>query len=142
MPACVDNSSSWKRSTKSLRRGLPTEESTVVMFANDIIKRIDLIDALSSRYAGLQWGRCRRPAPHACGTPLKTSFCSTASASLILAMAPKWMWNLRKRITVVESVPGKNKPRVVETCRSGFIYSREEGHEFILRKVEVRTSSL
>jgi hypothetical protein len=42
---------------------------------------------------------------------------------------------------VVDSTPGKNKPRVVESCRTGFIYSRSEGHEVILRKVEVRTSS-
>ena len=47
---------------------------------------------------------------------------------------------LRKRIAVVDSTPGKAKPRVVESCRTGFIYSRSEGHEVILRKVEVRTS--
>ena len=48
---------------------------------------------------------------------------------------------LRKRIAVIDSTPGKSKPRVVESCRSGFIYSRDEGHEVVLRKVEVRTSS-
>ena len=49
--------------------------------------------------------------------------------------------DLRRRITVVDSVPGKNKPRVTETCRSGFIFSCQEGHEVILRKVGVKTSS-
>jgi hypothetical protein len=42
---------------------------------------------------------------------------------------------------MVDSLPGKAKPRVTESCRSGFIFSRGEGHEIILRKVEVRTSS-
>jgi hypothetical protein len=50
-----------------MRRGLPTEESTVVMFANDIIKRIDLIDALVARYAGSQWQRRAAAASDAAG---------------------------------------------------------------------------
>ena len=29
--------------------------------------------------------------------------------------------DLRRRIAVVDSVPGPQKPRVVETCRSGFV---------------------
>ena len=45
------------------------------------------------------------------------------------------------RWAIKDSLPGKSKPRVTESCRSGFIFSRGEGHEIILRKVEVRTSS-
>lgn len=123
-----------------LRRGLPTEESTVVMFANDIIKRIDLIDALSSRYAGHNGGDVvaqLRTLRHS----FEDILLQHGISEFDIGAGTEVDVELRKRITVVESVPGKNKPRVVETCRSGFIYSREEGHEFILRKVEVRTSS-
>jgi molecular chaperone GrpE (heat shock protein) len=123
-----------------MRRGIPVEEGTVVMFANDIIKRIDLIDALTSRFAAqgshdivaqlqtlrasfedilLQHGVTEFDVPE--GTEVDTS--------------------LRRRIAVVDSIPGKAQPRVVETCRTGYVYSREEGHEVILRKVEVKTSS-
>ncbi len=123
-----------------LRRGLPTEEATVVMFANDIIKRIDLIDALSSRYAGHNGGDVvaqLRTLRHS----FEDILFQHGVSEFDINAGTEVDVELRKRITVVESVPGKNKPRVVETCRSGFIYSREEGHEFVLRKVEVRTSS-
>jgi chromosome segregation ATPase/pSer/pThr/pTyr-binding forkhead associated (FHA) protein len=123
-----------------LRRGLVTEESTVVMFAHDIIKRIDLIDALSSRYAGHNGGDVVAQI-----RTLRHSFedilLQHGISEFDVASGTEVDLELRQRITVVESIPGKNKPRVVETCRSGFIYSREDGHELILRKVEVKTSS-
>lgn len=123
-----------------MRRGLPTDESTVVMFANDLIKRIDLIDALTSRYAGHNGGDVVAQLQ-----TLRASFedilFQHGVSEFDVALGTEVDTNLRKRIAVVDSIPGKDKPRVVETCRSGFIYSREEGHEVILRKVEVKTSS-
>lgn len=123
-----------------LRRGLTTEESTVVIFANDIIKRIDLIDALGSRYASHNGGDVAAQL-----RTLRHSFedilLQHGISEFDIPSGTEVDVELRKRITIVESIPGKNKPQVVETCRSGFIYSREEGHELILRKVEVKTSS-
>jgi molecular chaperone GrpE (heat shock protein) len=123
-----------------MRRGLTTDESTVVMFANDLIKRIDLIDALTSRYAGHNGGDVVAQLQ-----TLRASFedilFQHGVSEFDVALGTEVDTNLRKRIAVVDSVPGKDKPRVIETCRSGFIYSREEGHEVILRKVEVKTSS-
>jgi DNA repair exonuclease SbcCD ATPase subunit len=123
-----------------MRRGLPTDEATVVMFANDLIKRIDLIDALTSRYSGQNGGDIVTQL----GT-LRASFedilLQHGVTEFDIAAGTEVDTQLRKRIAVVDSIPGKQKPRVVETCRSGFMYSREEGHEVILRKVEVRTSS-
>ena len=124
-----------------MRRGLPTEEGTVVMFANDIIKRIDLIDALISRYAGAN-GTTDVPGQL---TTLRASFEDILHQHGVtefdVAAGTLVDIDLRKRIAVVDSVPGKAKPRVTESCRSGFMFSRGEGHEIILRKVEVRTSS-
>lgn len=123
-----------------MRRGLSTEESTVVMFAHDIIKRIDLIDALTARYSSQNGGDVVTQL----GT-LRASFedilLQHGISEFDIAAGTEVDTQLRKRIAVVDSVPGKQKPRVIETCRSGFIYSREEGHEVILRKVEVKTSS-
>lgn len=123
-----------------MRRGLPTEDSTVVMFANDIIKRMDLIDALVSRYAGsngsdvpVQLQTLRASFEDILHQHGVTEFDVPSGTELDI--------ELRKRIAVVDSLPGKAKPRVTESCRSGFIFSRGEGHEIILRKVEVRTSS-
>ena len=123
-----------------MRRGLPTDEGTVIMFANDLIKRIDLIDALSARYSGHNGGDVVAQL----GT-LRASFedilLQHGVSEFDIAAGTEVDTQLRKRIAVVDSLPGKEKPRVVETCRSGFMYSREEGQEVILRKVEVRTSS-
>jgi len=123
-----------------MRRGLPTEESTVVMFANDIIKRIDLIDALVARYAGANGS----DVPQQLVT-LRASFEDILHqhgvTEFSVPSGTEVDLELRKRIAVVDSLPGKAKPRVTESCRSGFIFSRGEGHEIILRKVEVRTSS-
>ncbi|MCX6856650.1 MAG: hypothetical protein NTV80_17300, partial [Verrucomicrobia bacterium] len=123
-----------------MRRGLPTDEGTVIMFANDLIKRIDLIDALSARYSGHNGGDVVAQL----GT-LRASFedilLQHGVSEFDIPAGTEVDTQLRKRIAVVDSLPGKEKPRVVETCRSGFMYSREEGQEVILRKVEVRTSS-
>jgi molecular chaperone GrpE (heat shock protein) len=123
-----------------MRRGLPTEDSTVVMFANDIIKRMDLIDALVSRYAGSNGS----DVPVQLQT-LRASFEDILHQHGVtefdVAPGTEVDIELRKRIAMVDSLPGKAKPRVTESCRSGFIFSRGEGHEIILRKVEVRTSS-
>lgn len=123
-----------------LRQGLPVEESMVVMFANDIIKRLDLVDALSSRYAE----REKEEVVDQLRT-LRQSFedilMQHGISEFDVDPGTELDLELRQRITVVDSIPGKNKPCVVESCRSGFIYSREEGHELILRKVEVKTSS-
>lgn len=125
-----------------MRRGLPTEESTVVMFANDIIKRIDLIDSLVARYAGLNGSAGDVPQQL---VTLRASFEDILHqhgvAEFSIPPGTEVDIELRKRIAVVDSVPGKSKPRVTESCRSGFVLSRGEGHEIILRKVEVRTSS-
>ena len=48
---------------------------------------------------------------------------------------------MRHRISIIDSVPGKAKPKVIESYRPGFIYSAPDGREVILRKVEVKTSS-
>ena len=123
-----------------MRRGLPADEGTVIMFANDLIKRIDLIDALSARYSGrnecdisAQLGKLR--------ASFEDILLQHGVSEFDIAAGTEVDTQLRKRIAVVDSLPGKEKPRVIETCRSGFIYSREEGQEVILRKVEVRTSS-
>ncbi|HCN78564.1 MAG TPA: hypothetical protein DIT13_15385, partial [Verrucomicrobiales bacterium] len=123
-----------------LRHGLGSDESTVIMFANDIIKRLDLVDALMSRYAGQNGGDVvsqLRTLRHS----FEDILLQHGVSEFDVDPGTEVDVPLRKRITIVESLPGKNKPRVVESCRSGFIYSREEGHEVVLRKVEVRISS-
>jgi molecular chaperone GrpE (heat shock protein) len=123
-----------------MRVGLSVDESTVLMFANDLIKRIDLIDSLRTRYAGT-----------ATGDVAEQLYTLRASVEDVLLqhgivefeVEPGTVVDvdLRKRITVVDAVAGKDRPRVVETFRSGFLRVMDDGQERILRKVEVRTSS-
>jgi chromosome segregation ATPase len=124
-----------------LRRGLGAEESTVIMFANDLIKRIDLIDALKERYAGVNGGVDIVAQLVTLRQSFEDILLQHGVSEFEVASGTEVDVELRKRIAVVDSTPGKNKPRVVESCRTGFVYSRSEGHEVILRKVEVRTSS-
>ena len=124
-----------------MRRGLPLEEATVVMFATDIIKRIDLIDALTERYLGVSGGSDVAAQLRTLRQSFEDILLQHGVSEFEVAAGTEVDVALRKRIAVVDSLPGKAKPRVIETLRTGFIYSREEGHEVILRKVEVRTSS-
>jgi DNA repair exonuclease SbcCD ATPase subunit len=124
-----------------MRRGLPLEEATVVMFATDIIKRIDLIDALTERYLGVSGGSDVAAQLRRLRQSFEDILLQHGVSEFEVAAGTEVDVALRKRIAVVDSLPGKAKPRVIETLRTGFIYSREEGHEVILRKVEVRTSS-
>jgi len=48
---------------------------------------------------------------------------------------------LRRRIAVVDTVPGKGRAKVVESFRSGFLRVMDDGQERVLRKLEVRTST-
>ena len=126
-----------------LRKSLTgkTDEDTVVMFAHDLIKRIDLIDILIQKYSG----------PNGVGgvdqqlSTLRSSFEDILAQHGIheFSVAPGTEVDveLRQRIAIVENEPGKAKPRVTASFRPGFIYGTEDGREVILRKVEVKTSS-
>jgi len=123
-----------------MRSGLPTDEGTVIMFANDLIKRMDLIDSLRQRYAGSNGSDIGEQL-----LTLRASFedilLQHSVMEFEIELGTEVDVDLRKRIAVVDSSPGKGKPRVVETYRSGYMFSREGSQETILRKVEVRTSS-
>ena len=124
-----------------MRRGLAADESTVIMFANDLIKRIDLIDALQERYATANGGSDVAAQLRTLRQSFEDILFQHGVSEFDIPAGTEVDVALRKRIAVIDSTPGKSKPRVVESCRSGFIYSRDEGHEVVLRKVEVRTSS-
>ena len=123
-----------------MRLGLTTDESTVVMFATDLIKRLDLIDVLIQRFAdsgsdglGQQLRTLRASFEDILHQHGVTEFDVAPGTEVDVAM--------RYRIAIVDSVPGKSKPKVIESYRPGYIYSSPEGRETILRKVEVKTSS-
>lgn len=120
-----------------MRAGLKVDEATVLMFAGDLIKRLDLIDSLRQRYAGGDIGE-----------QLYTLRASVEDVMLQHGVVefdvePGTVIDveLRRRITVVDTVPGKDRPKVVETFRSGFLRVMDDGQERVLRKLEVRTSS-
>ena len=123
-----------------LRRGLATDEGTVLIFANDLIKRMDLIDVLIQRYAGTNGGGIDQQL-----RTLRASFEDILHQHGVtefeIAQGTEVDVAMRHRISILDSVPGKSKPKVIESYRPGFIYSPPDGREVILRKVEVKTSS-
>jgi DNA repair exonuclease SbcCD ATPase subunit len=124
---------------ETLRRGLASDEATVMMFANDLIKRIDLIDMLIQRYAGQNGGVDQQL------RTLRAAFEDILHQHSVVEfdVPPNTEIDitLRQRIAVIESEPGEAKPRVVVSFRPGFVYAPTEGREVVLRKVEVKTSS-
>ena len=110
-----------------------------MMFANDLIKRIDLIDMLIQRYAGQNGGVDQQL------RTLRAAFEDILHQHSVVEfdVPPNTEIDitLRQRIAVIESEPGEAKPRVVVSFRPGFVYAPTEGREVVLRKVEVKTSS-
>jgi len=123
-----------------MRMGLTTDESTVLMFATDLIKRLDLIDVLIQRFS--EGGNAALAQQL---TTLRASFEDILHQHGVteFEVAPGTVVDvaLRYKIAITDSVPGKSKPKVIESYRPGYIYSSPEGKETILRKVEVKTSS-
>lgn len=123
-----------------MRRSLSLHEGTVIAFSHDIIQRMDLIDELASQYSLQNRSDIVDPL-----LALKASFEDTllkhGITPIKIAIGTGIDPDLKHRIAIVDSIPGKGQQRVVQTCRVGYAYSREEGHELILRKLEVKTSS-
>jgi molecular chaperone GrpE (heat shock protein) len=110
------------------------------MFATDWIKRLDLIDVLIQRFS--EGGNAALAQQL---TTLRASFEDILHQHGVteFEVAPGTVVDvaLRYKIAITDSVPGKSKPKVIESYRPGYIYSSPEGKETILRKVEVKTSS-
>jgi len=123
-----------------LRRGLAADDATVMMFANDLIKRIDLIDILIQRYSGQSAAGVEQQL-----RTLRASFedilLQYGISEFDVAPGTEVDVGLRHRIAVIEAIPGNGKPEVVTTFRPGFVLSPPSGREVVLRKVEVKTSS-
>ncbi|MEZ0390035.1 MAG: nucleotide exchange factor GrpE, partial [Verrucomicrobium sp.] len=126
-----------------LKKGITdkTDEQTVIFFAGDVIKRLDLIDNLIQRYA-------KDAAASAVAQQLRTlrsSFEDVLAQHGVSEFSVRPGTDvdvaLRLRIAVVENVGGNGKAKVVESYRPGFIYAPGDGREIVLRKVEVKTSS-
>ena len=131
------------RDAEEIKKGLSssTEEQTVIFFAGDVIKRLDLIDNLIQRYD-------REPASTGVAQQLRTLRASFEDALAQhgvseFSVRPDTEVDiaLRQRINVVENLGGTGKTRVLESYRPGFLYAPGDGREIILRKVEVKTSS-
>ena len=130
---------------EALRKSLSkaTDESTVIMFAQDLIKRLDLIDLLIQKYSSTEAnGNVEKQ--------LLTLRCSfediLAQHGVVPYSVPAGTevdMDLRHRISVVESnvTRTKAKAKVVASFRPGFLYQPHGKQEVILRKVEVKTSS-
>jgi molecular chaperone GrpE (heat shock protein) len=122
-----------------MRLGLALDESSVVMFGGDLIKRIDLIDILIQRFNGQSSGVDQQL------RTLRASFEDILNQYGItefdVDVGTVVDVKIRQRIAVIESVPGDATPRIVASYRPGFVFTPPEGKEVILRKVEVKTSS-
>ncbi len=119
------------------KSGLAPDEETAVQFAQDIIKRLDLVDSLKQRYAGTE---VASQLDTLCAS-LEDILKQHRISELHVEPGTPLDMALRRRIIVVESKPDAGPVRVLETRRSGFARANEDGSERVLRKVEVITTS-
>jgi hypothetical protein len=117
------------------------DEKTVIVFAGDIIKRIDLVDILIQRFSGSGTNTALEQQLHTLRASLEDILAQHGISEFAVATGTEVDVDLRLRITIVESIPGPGRPKIIESYRPGFIYNAESGREIILRKVEVKTSS-
>jgi hypothetical protein len=120
-----------------MRAGLKLEEATVLMFAGDLIKRLDLIDSLRQRYAGADVAEQL----YTLRASIEDVLLQHGVVEFDVEPGTVIDVELRRRIAVVDTVPGTDRARVVETFRSGFLRVMDDGQERILRKLEVRSST-
>jgi chromosome segregation ATPase len=120
---------------------LGADETTVIMFANDLIKRIDLIDILIKRYSAQGTGGGVEQQLATLRASFEDILAQHGIHEFFVDSSTEVSTDLRARISVVENISGKAKAKVVECFRPGFIYKTHGGREVILRKVEVKTSS-
>ncbi|MEI6535852.1 MAG: nucleotide exchange factor GrpE, partial [Verrucomicrobiaceae bacterium] len=117
------------------------DEKTVIVFAGDLIKRIDLVDILIQRFSGSGANASLEQQLRTLRASLEDILAQHNIHEFTVTPGTEVDVDLRLRITIVESTAGSGRPKVVESYRPGFIYAGENGREVILRKVEVKTSS-
>lgn len=118
------------------------DEKTVIIFAGDLIKRIDLVDILIQRFSGSGTNTVLEQQLSTLRASLEDILAQHGISEFTVAPGAEVDVDLRLQITIVESIPGPGRPKIIESYRPGFIYSAEDGREIILRKVEVKTSSV
>ncbi len=128
---------------ETLRQSLSKsmDEKTVIAFAIDLIKRMDLVDILIQRFSGSGTNAALEQQLRTLRSSLEDILAQHSISEFTVAPSAEVDVDMRLRITIVESIAGKGKPKVIECYRPGFIYLAESGREIILRKVEVKTSS-
>ena len=126
-----------------LARGLAAsmDEQTVILFAIDIIKRIDLIDILVQRYAAVEAHSGIEQQLRTLRASFEDILGQHGVSEYRVAPGTEVDVTLRTRIAIVENIAGPSRARVVESYRPGFTYTASGGREVILRKVEVKTSA-
>lgn len=117
------------------------DEQTVILFANDLIKRLDLIDILIQRYSGPGINGGVEQQLRTLRASVEDILAQHGIAEFKVDAGTEVDVKLRQRIAIVENVAGPAKPKVVQSFRPGFLYKPEGDREVILRKVEVKTSS-
>ena len=120
---------------------LGADETTVIMFGNDLIKRIDLIDILIKRYSAQGTGGGVDQQLSTLRASFEDILAQHGIHEFFVDAGTEVGTDLRARISVVENISGNAKAKVVECFRPGYIYKTHGGREVILRKVEVKTSS-
>lgn len=130
-----------KHETLRLNLSSSMEEKTVIVFAGDLIKRIDLVDILIQRSSGSVSNAGLEQQLRTLRTSFEDILTQHGIREFTVANGTEVDVDLRLRITIVESIAGPECPKVVECYRPGFIYAGENGREVILRKVEVKTTS-
>lgn len=116
------------------------EEETQLIYINDIIKRLDLIDILIQRYSSPDRDKGiekRLKELHGSFLTLLGSYGVTA---FIISPGTALVPQMNEGVTVVEELAGPHTSKITECIHPGYVRVTKDGRQLMIRKLEVKAS--
>lgn len=116
------------------------DEETLLIYVNDIIKRLDLIDILIQRYSSPDRDKGiekKLRDLHAAFLTILTNYGVTA---FIIQPGTAIIPQMSDGVSVVEEVAGPHTSKITECIHPGYVRVTKDGRQLMIRKLEVKAS--
>lgn len=116
------------------------DEETFLIYINDIIKRLDLVDILIQRYSSPDRDREIEEKLKRLHASFLTILTNYHVSAFIIPPGTEIVALMNNGITVIEESPGPNAPKITECIHPGYVRVSKDGKQHIIRKLEVKSS--
>lgn len=116
------------------------DEETILIYVNDIIKRLDLIDILIQRYSSPDRDKGiekKLRDLHAAFLTILTNYGVTA---FIIPPGTALVPEMNDGVTVIEETTGPHTSKITECIHPGYVRMSADGRQQMVRKLEVKTT--